>query len=498
MFHDLALKAVISHIETHLEDDLSAEQLAHIAGYDDGYFRRFFKEGTGMGPARYVRFRRISHAAFLLRNTSRTVTDIGASSGFASGDAFSRAFRQMTGATPRAFRKSKHIVKGVYIIPGLMAPVLTDMEEFGMNTNQGTNPEKTMSSDSSTLLFGVPKVSYFNNPPELTPFLSSLRACLTWSGQAIGYGKLMVGSGAAFRLLWNTSFLDGGNVDILAMRPDTFEPIRRAFETAGRTYRHIPKSDESNNRNAMAGLIREEIDAGRPVIAFGIVGPPEACVLTGYEEKGDVVLGWNFFQDFPEWQGSITKHASGYFIRRGWYEHPETLGVLAVGAPGPEPEDAAFLKDTVRFALTVMNGPAVGERANGAPAFDAWEAMLRDDAQFPDKAPLPMLMERTMVQGDAFTMVAEGRAYAGGFFLEQANLFPQHRDLLMEISGLCKREHETAHEMTRHTGGLGIGEQQARTLARPENRNAVANLVRKCRDLDRRIAGKLETLAVIL
>lgn len=71
-----------------------------------------------------------------------------------------------------------------------------DLEEFGMNTNQGTNPEKTIISDNGTLLFDVPKVSYFNNPPELTPFLSSLRACLTWSGQAIGYGKLMVGSGA--------------------------------------------------------------------------------------------------------------------------------------------------------------------------------------------------------------------------------------------------------------------------------------------------------------
>lgn len=75
--------------------------------------------------------------------------------------------------------------------------------------------------------------------------------------------------------------------------------------------------------------------------------------------------------------------------------------------------------------------------------------------------------------------------------MDQANLFPEHRDLPMEISGLCKREHETAREMTQHTGGLGMGEQQARALARPENRNAAA-------DLDRRIAGKLETLDAIL
>lgn len=494
MFHDLPLRAVVAHIETHLDQPLDNEALASLTGYADGYFRRIFLTGTGLPPAQYVRWRRVCHAAFQLRNSSRSITDIALDCGFGSSDAFTRAFRQLTGQKPSEFRTSRRIVKGVTLIPGLMAPVLIDKEEQPMNTYAAPN-DRMQTTDGSVILYGVPKVSYFNMPPELTPFIASLRACLTFSGQAMPYDRLLTASGAAFRLLWNTRYLDGGNVDILVMRPDPFEPIRRAFAAAGRTFRFIPKSEDPDNRDAMIALLREEINAGRPVIAFGIVGPPEACVLTGYQENGDVVLGWNFFQDFPEWQGSIGKHEAGYFIRRGWYEHPETRGIMAVGPAGVEPAPKRLLAETVAFALEVMNGPAVGERANGAPAFDAWEAMLRDDRQFPEGMPLPMLMERLMVQGDAFTMVSEGRGYAGGYFHAAAREVPEHAGRLMTVSHLCQRIHEEAWGMAECHGGLGMGEEQARSLAVRENRLAIAARVRRCRDLDRELAARLADLA---
>jgi AraC-like DNA-binding protein len=512
MFHDLPLKAVIAHVEMHLNETLDVEALSRLTGYAPGYFRRVFLSAIGTTPALYVRKRRISHAAFQIRNTRQSITDIAMQHGFTSTDAFARAFRKLTGQSPVDFRKSDRTVKGVMLIPGLLAPILVDRQTMkenhhthkeGQHMNQSDNflsptgvheRNTSVSPDGSAVLYGVPKVSYFNSPPELTPFIASLRACLTFSGQTMPYDRLLSASGAAFRLMWNTRCLDGGNVDILVMRPDPFEPIRRAFQAAGRTFSHIMKNAEPGNREAMITLLRSELDAGRPVIAFGIVGPPEACVLTGYQADGEVVLGWNFFQDFPEWQGSIQKHEAGYFIRRGWYEHPDTLGIMAVGPMGDEPEEKDFLLDLIRFALTVMNGPAVGDRANGKEAFDAWEAMLRDDRQFPHGATLPMLMERLMVQGDAFTMVAEGRGYAGSFFLDEAKRFPAHEKRLMEVSGLCRRIHEKAWEMIPFAGGMGMGEEQARSLENRENRLAIADRVRSCRDLDRQLAEKLALL----
>ena len=145
-----------------------------------------------------------------------------------------------------------------------------------------------------------------------------------------------------------------------------------------------------------------------------------------------------------------------------------------------------------------MNGPAVGDRANGNAAYEAWESMLRDDKQFPKNAPLPMLMERLMVQGDAFTMVAEGRAYAGSFFMEEAKRFPELVNQLMEISGLCRCIHEKAWEMIPFTGGMGMGEAQAQSLAIRENRFAVADRVKACREMDRKLARLLEELGSTL
>ena len=345
MFHDLPLKAVIAHIETHLDSSLEVEELARLTGYAEGYFRRVFLAATGSTPAMYVRRRRISHAAFQLRNTSHTVTEIALGCGFASSDAFTRAFRHITGQNPVAFRHSRRVVKGVALIPGLLAPVLIDIqneEEDPMsNKTNGTsgntinnisskatkramtNPtmaiqDTNASPDGSVVLYGVPRVSYFNDPPELTPFISSLRACLTFSGQSMPYDRLMAASGAAFRLLWNTSCLDGGNVDILAMCPDPYEPVRRAFAAAGRTFRHLQKTDAPGNQDDMITLLREEIDAGRPVIAFGIVGPPEACVLTGYQGKWRRGAWMEFLSGFPRMAGFHQQ-------ARSWILCPERL-----------------------------------------------------------------------------------------------------------------------------------------------------------------------------
>ena len=33
------------------------------------------------------------------------------------------------------------------------------------------------------------------------------------------------------------------------------------------------------------------------MIATGIIGPPEACIVTGYQDEGETLLVWNFVHD---------------------------------------------------------------------------------------------------------------------------------------------------------------------------------------------------------
>lgn len=484
MLHDITLKAVVSYIETHIGEPLMIRTLAKIGGYDEDYFRRVFKSGTGQSTARYVRIRRLSNAAFALRNSNRSVIDIALSYGFASHDAFARSFRDYVGCSPTTFRKSDTVVRGVVIVPGIMAPVIVQKEIETMIT--------TDTQSDGVVLHGVPKVSYFNNPPELTPFISSLRACLTYAGQSMSYARLLSGSGAAFRLMWNREMWDGGNVDILVCRQENMEPLNLAFFTAGRKSTFLKKDD--GNKAEMTTLIREEINAGRPVIGFGIIGPPEACVITGYHESGEVLLGWNFFQDFPEWKGSLDTDPCGYFVRRGWYEHSQTIGVMAVGDAGPLPDKRIFLRDTLKLAVEMMSPHEVRQRAGGLSAYDEWARAILDESQFPKDAPLPMLMERLMCHGDAFTMVSEGRAYAGMFLAEEADQFPEYRCELLGIAESFQKEHKTAWEMPQHHVSLGMGEPQAKAFALRKNREAIAELIRRCKELDSRALEKIKCL----
>ena len=47
MFHDLYLKTIAAYIENHITEPLDASSLASIVGYDEDYFRKVFKDGTG-------------------------------------------------------------------------------------------------------------------------------------------------------------------------------------------------------------------------------------------------------------------------------------------------------------------------------------------------------------------------------------------------------------------------------------------------------------------
>lgn len=268
MFHDLFVKTIVSYIENHIKEAICVEQIAAIVGYEENYFREVFRNSTGMSISRYIKLRKLSHAAFGLKNSSASIIDIALASGFNSHDVFIRAFKRAFGSTPSEFRKSSFLVKGAPIVPGVFVPTVIKEEDFNMNK---VGQEK---DQNGVILYGVPKVSYFKREEiELTPFISSLRACLTYMGQDISYARLMVGSGAAFRLMWNTEYWDGGNVDILCMSENPFEPLQRAYETAGREYTLLPKAKDLSNKEECIKLIKNEIDNGKPLIGFGIIGP---------------------------------------------------------------------------------------------------------------------------------------------------------------------------------------------------------------------------------
>lgn len=101
---------VIQEILLWIEDDISRPLLlADItarSGYSKWYFQRRFKQTTGYSVARYIRMRRLTVSADLLKNTTLTVARIYDLVGYSEQPLFTKAFRRHFGLTPCEFRKS--------------------------------------------------------------------------------------------------------------------------------------------------------------------------------------------------------------------------------------------------------------------------------------------------------------------------------------------------------------------------------------------------------
>lgn len=103
------VNAVIDHIEAHLADELTVDQLAGIAHFSPYHFHRIFSALTGETLGGFIARVRLERAATrLVAQPRRAITDIALECGFASHSSFSRAFRQAYRMTPTEWRAGGH------------------------------------------------------------------------------------------------------------------------------------------------------------------------------------------------------------------------------------------------------------------------------------------------------------------------------------------------------------------------------------------------------
>jgi AraC family transcriptional regulator len=65
-----------------------------------------FKQATGMSPLQFATRERITLAQQLIRETSRSLIEIGLEVGYTSPSHFAKVFRRVTGVAPNEFRNS--------------------------------------------------------------------------------------------------------------------------------------------------------------------------------------------------------------------------------------------------------------------------------------------------------------------------------------------------------------------------------------------------------
>lgn len=331
------------------------------------------------------------------------------------------------------------------------------------------------------ILYGIPKVAY--GTEGCAPFPMCVKSCAEYLGIAVTYSQIMAESGAAFRLVWDTSCWNGGNVDAIFTFDDPTKIFVSGLRAMGRDFKMLARTQETA-KDDFISFIRKEIDAGNPVIALGIIGPPEACVIAGYRDGGNTLMGWNVFQEYPEHQSVVKFERNGYFVTEAWWENPDTCAVFATGTEIIQPFTPG---EVLQNAVEVLEGRMCGTYAKGLMAYDAWKNALLCERDFPNEIVLQLLVERMMCHGDAMDCLSDGRHHAAKYLRELAVKYPEQAEKL----NAAAREFEgvTAiiwNEMIPVLGGWERGEIQMRRLAEKETRHLFAGLIDRMKAHDER------------
>lgn len=102
--------AALEYIEDNLDGAIDPATLAQITLSSEYHFRRVFSALAGMSLSQYVRNRRMTLATADILDGAG-VLEVAVKYGYSSGDAFSRAFRQMNGMTPSQARRPGAVLR---------------------------------------------------------------------------------------------------------------------------------------------------------------------------------------------------------------------------------------------------------------------------------------------------------------------------------------------------------------------------------------------------
>jgi len=347
----------------------------------------------------------------------------------------------------------------------------------------------------------VPRIAMFiEDKSYLTPFIGSLYAVLQSTGEKYSYADLLGLSGAGNRLRWLPNEWDPSNVDISQCEDPSFAPHDRVLKAIGWDG-EIKLTKPFQGDNLI--LIDEEItrleivssiDKRLPVIAMGIIGPPECCVVFGYENSGEKLIGWNYFQ------GDEGFDPEKPFVKSDWFSNLWGYILLKEKKIPPNPRESALIA-----FKAITNHFHEGEVRGAKVGIEAWKAMLyqleNDDfshcsLDFLDGIPRnddsweKSVKGRFMVYCDALCQI-----------YERHNVLPYYRNLAALFPEWAENLHHAidAWEDCTSYGGylwkyMGMNDEGLEKFRTPELRKILATEGYRCMEKDKEAIGYIEKL----
>jgi len=100
----IEVQRAIDYLRAHLQEAVTVEQLAEVAGYSKWHFARVFMRSEGLAPSEFIARQRMKEAAAMLQKSNEPIKTIAFRCGFEDPNYFAKVFRRTFHVSPSVFR----------------------------------------------------------------------------------------------------------------------------------------------------------------------------------------------------------------------------------------------------------------------------------------------------------------------------------------------------------------------------------------------------------
>lgn len=350
------IQEAINFIEENLFDAITVDSVGRAINYSPSSLSSFFSAITGYSVGEYIRYRRLSCAADILARDAATVTEVAFSCGYESPEAFSKAFKRLFGCSPSQFSKSEFKYHK-------FAPIAINFSlDGGFSMTRNMVP-------------GLGRVDWSDTQRQ-NEYVNSVISAIGAIGDHREYDAVCAMSGSAFR----TSFSMPG---VQAWNHGNYHVVNTPI-IIGHTFRVLGYSASINAASDFktdSQLIMRSIDRGVPVLTLeGVINCSDACVISGYDVGGQVLLGYSPFMYIEDDHNEVPDD-TGYFRKSNW--HVANGGavtdakIIAIGERLDPPGDQEIFDETLRLISRLIGEESLYPgQYNGLAAHSAFANAL--------------------------------------------------------------------------------------------------------------------------
>lgn len=384
-------------------------------------------------------------------------------------------------------------------------------------------PDDDFSRNVRAVLQGT-RVGFYDgqSTPEDLMFPGVMRAIAEYLGNGCGfpgmvdpvsmwrweaYAYMAAVTGTSFRFVWKHTKMTT-LIDIAYLSQNYLDMFRNAFDALGLTGEFL-LSQEYADRFAggkhtadtatIRNRIKESIAVRRmPVVVMGVFGPPEPCIVTGYDDDGDTLIGWDHFQADPEVKldPRVSFEPSGCFRLRDWANDVHGIYVIT-GTKPPAPDRSQVVRTALERGISMLRVRNAGGYAVGTASIESWIEDIKHADELDDAALTELYENHTKATWD----LAERRALAENFMrhLDVPILCVEAQPDLSSAADMMIAIHDIMYEVAEKTKRAeNVFDGDPQKLRDPEIRRGVINRLSMALTMDKRAADHIDRVLAVL